>query len=176
MPVSEHVYCVAVTFKMTEWVEQWICIKFSIMLEYSSTETIQMRQKAAAMGNWWLASSSQLCTCSCITSSTQFFVKHQINQVTQPHYNPIWWLLAFPKIKITFEREEISDHWWDSGKCNGATNGDWENCVRSRDSYFEGDWDVIVLCTKCLVFYIFFNKRLYFSYYIPAYLLERSDI
>ena len=26
------------------------------------------------------------------------------------------WFLAFPKIKITFEREELSGHWWDSGK------------------------------------------------------------
>ena len=51
-PLSEQVYCVAVTFKMTEQVEQQICIKFCIKLEHSSTETIQMIQKAAAMGNW----------------------------------------------------------------------------------------------------------------------------
>ena len=37
---------VAVTFKMTERVEQRICIKFCIKLEYSSAETIQMIQKA----------------------------------------------------------------------------------------------------------------------------------
>ena len=52
MPLSEHVYCVAITFKMTEQVEQRICIKFCIKLEHSSVETIQMIQKAAAMGNW----------------------------------------------------------------------------------------------------------------------------
>ena len=52
MPLSEHVYCVAVTFKMTEQVEQQICIKLCIKLEHSSTETIQMIQKAAAMGTW----------------------------------------------------------------------------------------------------------------------------
>ena len=50
--MSEHVYCVAVEFKMTEQVEQWICIKFCIKFEHSSTETIQMIQKAKAMGNW----------------------------------------------------------------------------------------------------------------------------
>ena len=44
---------------MTEQVEQWVCIKVCIKLEHSSTETIQMIQKAAAMGNWWLAASSQ---------------------------------------------------------------------------------------------------------------------
>ena len=39
-------YCVTVAFKMTERVEQRICIKFCIKLEYSSAETIQMIQKA----------------------------------------------------------------------------------------------------------------------------------
>ena len=41
---------------------------------------------------------------------------HQITQVTQPSYSPDLQLLAFPKTKITFEREEISDHQWYSGK------------------------------------------------------------
>ena len=52
MPLSEHVYCVAITFKMTKGVERQICIKFCIKLEHSSTETIWMIQKVAAMGNW----------------------------------------------------------------------------------------------------------------------------
>ena len=50
--VSEHVYCVAVTFKMTEQGEQQMCIKFYIKLEHSSMETMGMIQKAVAMGNW----------------------------------------------------------------------------------------------------------------------------
>ena len=50
MPLSEHVHCVAVTFKMTERVEQQICNRFCIKLEHSSLETIQMIQKAAVMG------------------------------------------------------------------------------------------------------------------------------
>ena len=50
--LSEHVYSVAVTFKMTERVEQLICIRFYDKLEHSSVETIWMIQKAAAMGNW----------------------------------------------------------------------------------------------------------------------------
>ena len=49
---NEHVYCMAVPFKMTERVEQQICIKFCVKLEHSSTETVHMIQKAAAMGNW----------------------------------------------------------------------------------------------------------------------------
>ena len=52
MLLSEHVYCVAIAFKMTEWAQQQIHIKFCIKLEHSSAETIQMIQKAAATGNW----------------------------------------------------------------------------------------------------------------------------
>ena len=52
MPLNEHVYCVAIAFKMTEQVEQQIYIKFCIKLEHSSMETIQMIQKAIAVGNW----------------------------------------------------------------------------------------------------------------------------
>ena len=42
MPLSDHVYCVAIALKMTEQVEQQIYIKFCIKLEHSSAETIQM--------------------------------------------------------------------------------------------------------------------------------------
>ena len=52
MLLSEHVYCVAISFKMTERVEKRICIRFYLKLEHSSVETIGMILKAAAMGNW----------------------------------------------------------------------------------------------------------------------------
>ena len=108
-----------------------------------------------------------------------FLVKHQVTQVTQPLYSPDLfgplWLLALTKIKITFEREKISDHQWDSGKYDGAAGGDWENCVRSQGAYFEGDW-VIVLCTMFLVSCIFFNKYVYFLYYMAGYLLDRPHM
>ena len=45
MLLSEHVYCVVVAFKMTEWVEQWAWIKFCIKLEQSSADTLLMIQK-----------------------------------------------------------------------------------------------------------------------------------
>ena len=67
-------------------------------------------------------------------------------------------VLAFSKTKITFEREEISDHQWDWGKYNEAVDGNWENCVRSQCAYLEGDWGIIVLCTMFLVPCIFFNN------------------
>ena len=81
----------------TERVQQWNCIKFSIKLEQSS-----VIQEAAAMGNWWLAASSQQCACSCITSHAEIFGKSTNHQVTQPLYSPDFapcdfWL--FPKLK-----------------------------------------------------------------------------
>ena len=71
-------------------------------------------------------------------------------------------LLSFPKTKVTFEREEISGHWWDSGKYHMAADGEWENCVRSQGAYFERDWGVIVLCPIFLVSCFFFSKWLFF--------------
>ena len=124
---------------MTEWVEQWICIKFCVKLEHSSMETILMIWKASAMGNWWLAASSG--HCSCITSCTEFFGKTSHHPgdsgPLQPRFGTLQ-LLDFSKTKIMFEREEISDHWWDSGKYDGAADGDWENCVRSQGAYLKG--------------------------------------
>ena len=154
MPLSEHVYCVAVAFKMTEHVEQQICIKFCVKLEHFSTETIQMIQKATAMGNWWLAASSQQCCCSSITSHAEFSGKTSNHLGDSASLQP-WFgalrLLPFPKTKITFERGEISDHQWNSGKHDRAAYGYWENCVRSQGAYLEGDWGIIVLCTVFLV-------------------------
>ena len=87
-PLSEHVYCVAAPFEMTEQVEHQICITFCIKLEHFSTETIWIIQKAAAMGNGWLAASSRGSAHLCITSHAVFLVKHQITQVTEPPYSP----------------------------------------------------------------------------------------
>ena len=163
---------------MNEQVEQKICIKFYIKLEHSSAETIWMIQKAPAMGNWWLAASSRQWTHSCITSCAEFFCEisnHPGDSAPlQPRFDALW-LLAFSKTKITFEREEISDCQWYSGKYNRAAGGHWENCVRSQGAYFEGDWGVIVLCSMVLVSGIF-NKCLYFPYYMAGYLLDRPRI
>ena len=98
----------------------------------------------------------------------RFLAKHQITEVTQAPYSQDLVpcdLLSFPKTKITFERKEISDHWWDSGNYSRAADGDWVNCVRSQGAYFEGDWGIIVLCTVFLISCIFFNKRVYNTCY-----------
>ena len=136
-------------------------------------QTIWMIQKAAAMGNWWLAVSLGQRICSCITFPAVFWWKHQITHVTQPSLQPRFGslcLVAFPKTKISFKREEISDCQWDPQKYAGAADGNWENYVRSEGAYFKGDWGSIVLCTMFLVSCIFFNKCLYFSYYMAGYL------
>ena len=177
---SEHLYCVAIAFKMTEWVEQWICIKFCVKLEHSSVETIRMIQQAEAMGNRWLAASSQQHVHSCITSCAEFFSKtsnHPGDSAPlQTRFVIILWHLAFPQTKITFERKEISDCPWESGKYDGAADSDWGDCVRSQGAYSEGDWGVIVLCTMFLVSCIFFNKCLYFSYYMAGYFMDRHCV
>ena len=177
-PWREHVYCVAVAFKMTEQVEQQIRTKFCIKLEHSSTETLWMIQKAAAMGDWWLAASLWKRIHSCI-NLVQFFGKtsnHPGDSTPLQLGFGTLRLLAFPKTKITFEREEISDHLYYSEKYDRAASGNWKNCVRSQGTYLEGDWDIIVLCTMFLVSCIFFNTCLYFSYCMAGHLLDRPHI
>ena len=135
-----RVLCGRHTFNVIRWVEQWICIKFCIKLEHPSEETIWVIQKTPAMGNWWLAVPSQQPAHSCMSHAV-FFGKssnHPGNWAPLQLRFGALWLLGFPKTKITFEKEEISNHWWDSGKYDGAADGDWENCVRSQGAFFEG--------------------------------------
>ena len=147
---------------MTEQVEQQICIQFYVKLEHSSSETIWMTQKATAMGKWWLAVSSWQCAHSCITSLAESFGKTSDQPgdsvPLQPRFGTLW-LLAFPKTKITVEREEISDHWWDSGKYDGAADGDWENCEVPRCHLWRG---LRCHCPMYNISCIFFNKCLFF--------------
>ena len=100
MPLNEHVYCVAVAFKMTEWVEQWICIRFYTKLERSSTQTIQMTQKATAVatGEWQLHHDNASAHASHLVQS--FFCKtsnHPGDLVPLQFRFGFLWLLAFPQ-------------------------------------------------------------------------------
>ena len=113
--IEWDVYCVAVAFKMTEWVEQQICIEFCIKLEHSSTETIQMIQKAVAMGNWWLAASSQQRTHSCITTCAEFFGETSNHPGDSAPYSPDrapcdFWLLPKLKPPLKGKRFQTVDH------------------------------------------------------------------
>ena len=102
MLLSEHVYCVAITLKMTEWVEQWICIKFCIKFEHSSTETIWMIQQVTAVSNWWLEALSQQWARSRITSSAEFFCETSNHPGDSAPYSPYLVptnFCLFPKLK-----------------------------------------------------------------------------
>ena len=88
MLLSEHVYCVAITFKMTEWAQQWICIRFCSKLEHSPWKLFQWfrRLQLWTTGDWQLHHDSAPTHASHFMQS--FLVKHKITQVTQPPYNP----------------------------------------------------------------------------------------
>ena len=175
MPLCEHVYRVAVTFKMTEWIEQWIYIKFCVKLEHFSMESIWMI-KTTAMGNWWLAVSTQQCTCSCTMSCAEFFGKTSNNPGSsappQPRFETMW-LLAFPKTKIIFEKKEISDHWWDSGKYDVAADGGGRTVWGPKVPTLKGtEVSLPMYNVSC----IFFSKCLYFSCYMAGSLQDRPQI
>ena len=100
MPLNEHVYCVAITFKMIEKVQQQISIKLCVQLEHSSMETVQMIQRLQlwATGDWQLYHDNVPPHASHLLHSV--LVKYQITQVTQlsPDLVPCdFWL--FPKLK-----------------------------------------------------------------------------
>ena len=85
-------------------------------------------------------------------------------------------LLAFPKTKITFKREEISDYQWDSGK---IWQGNWwqlgEQCEKRPCLCLL--WRGLKChCPMYNVSCIFFNKCLYFLYHIAGYFLDRPHI
>ena len=86
--MSEHVYCVAVAFKMTEQVKQWTYNKFCVKLEHFSVETIQIIQKATAVatGEGQLHHDNAPAHASPLVRS--FLVKHQVARVTQPLCSP----------------------------------------------------------------------------------------
>ena len=92
--------CMAVTCKMTERVEQLICIKFCIKLEHISMET----DDAEGCSYGQLAIGSLVRTrCPLMHHILcSFLAKHQITQVTQPPDSPDlapcnFWLV--PKLK-----------------------------------------------------------------------------
>ena len=157
---------------MTEWVEQWICIKFCIKLEHSSTETLWMihkafRGNATAMDNWWLAASSQQCTHSCITSPAELYGEtsnHPGDSAPlQPRFGTLG-LLYFPKSKITFQREEISDHQRDSGKYDGAADGNSNKGFCSVFFFLISKFLCLIFFFLLLLLLTLFLEKKYYKY------------
>ena len=148
MPLSEHVYCLAVAFKMIEQVDQRICIKLCIKFEHFSAEAIRMIQKAAAMGNWWWAASSQQHTHSCITSCAVFW---------QNIKSPRWLSLLTAQIWS-------QNHLWKgrdfrpSVRFRKIGQGSWrqlgELCeVRSQGAYLKGT-EASLSCVQCFLYLV----------------------
>ena len=103
--------------------------------KYDCKPTKWGRFSSLVPGNWWLAASSWQQALSYITSCTEFSGETSNHPDDSAPLKPrfdVLWLLAFPKTNITFERENISYHWWDLGKYDGAADGDWENCGRPK--------------------------------------------
>ena len=125
-----------------------------IKLEHSSMETIQMIQKTAAMGSWWLEASSWQRNCSCIMSYAEFFGETSNHPGDSAPLSPgvapcDFWL--FPKLKSPLQEKRFQT----INEIQENTMGQlmasyWENCVRSPGASFEGDWGIIVLCTVFL--------------------------
>ena len=126
MPLCEHAYCVAVACKMTERVEQWICIRFCVKLEHSSVETIQVMYKAAAMGNWWSTASSLQRACSGIMSHAEVFgetsnhpgdsaqIWHPVTSSFSQNKNHLWKARDF-RLSMRFRKIRWGS-WWQLGE------------------------------------------------------------
>ena len=140
-----------------DWVEQWICIKFHIRQNSFLHGNYLGDSEDLSYGQLVIGSFITTMYPLYITSHAEFFCETSNypgdSAPLQPRFGTLRHL-AFPKTIITFEREEISDHQWDSGKYNRAADGDWENCEVLRCLLWRG-WGVTVLCTMFLVFYIF---------------------
>ena len=115
--------CVLCVSMCTEQVEQKSASNFMLRLNIPLWKLFGWfrRLQLWAAGDWQLHHNNAP-THASPRLMQSFLVKHQITQVTQPHYT--LQLLAFPKTKITLEREQISDHWWDSGQHSRAAGGD----------------------------------------------------
>ena len=152
MPLSEHVYCVAITFKMTEKVSNESASNFVLSLNILVQKLFGWfrRPQLWATGDWQLCHDNAPAHTSCLMQFSGKTLNHPGDSASlQPRFGALR-LPAFPKTKITFQREGISDCQWDSGKYDGAADGDWENCVRSQGAYFELNWGIVVLCTMFL--------------------------
>ena len=110
MQLSEHMSCVAVTFKIwLSWVEPRICTKFCVKLEHSSTEPMQWfkRPQLRATADWQLHHDNVPARASRLVQS--FLVEHEITQMTQPPYSPDlapcdFWLLRKLKSPLRGKR------------------------------------------------------------------------
>ena len=174
MPLSEHVYCVTIAFKMTEWVEQQIFTKFCAV----NIRPWKLLRGFRRPQLWQLVIGSFITTMHLLMHhiSCRVFwqnIKSPSGFSSPPDLAPCDFLL-FPKLQSPLKGERFQttneiDRAADGNSNTGLCRVFWagqrhsENCVRSQDTYLEDDWDAIALCTMFLVSFIFFHKCLYFS-------------
>ena len=173
MRLNEHVYRVAVTFKMTERVEQWICITFCVKREHCLCGKYFDDAEGRSYGQQVIAS---------FITTVHLLVHHVLYRVFRWNIKSPRWLprfgalrlLAFPKTKITFERDfrpsiRFRKMWWDR---YSSPNCWWrlgELCEVPR-AYLEENWGVIDLCT---VFIVSLSINVHFSYFVAGSYLDR---
>ena len=166
---------------MTERVEQQICTKFCITLDSPPWKLFGRfrRLQLWATGDWQRHHSNAPTHAPRLVQSV--LVNYQIIQVTQPSPIPLQprfgalWLLAFPKIEITFEREEISDYWWDSGKYNGAAEATSRTVWGPKVPVSKGI-QVSLSYVQCFLYLVSSSINVYFSYYMDGYFLDRPHV
>ena len=118
MLLSEHVYCVTVTFKMSKWSNK-SASNFALSLNIPPHKLFGWFKRLLlwATGDWQLHQDNMPSHVSWLVQ--RFFGKTSNHPGDSAPLHPRFGTLqlwAFPKTKITFEREEISDHQLDSGQ------------------------------------------------------------
>ena len=148
---------------------------------YSSAEGIWMIQKATAMGNWWLAASSRWCSPSCMTSCAEIFGETSSHPgdsaPLQPRFGALQ-LLAFPKNKITFEWKRFQTILEIQENTTGQLMVPGRTVLGPKVPALKGT-EVSLFYVQCFLYLlscIFFNKCLYFLYYMGGYLPDRPRI
>ena len=134
-----------------------------------------MIQKAAAMGNWWLAASSQQCAHSCIKPHAEFSGETSNNPGDSSPYSPELVpcdIQLFPKLKSPLK-----------GKRFRTIDEIQENMTRPIMAIGRTVWVLKYLLWRglrchcpmynvsCILYLL--QKSLYFSYYMAGDFLER---
>ena len=136
-----------------------------------------MIQKAAAVGNWWLAASSWQHAHSCITSHAELFGKTSNHPGDLDPYSPDlapcdFWLFSKLKSPLKGKRfqtvSEIQEN--TTGQLMEIGRTVWGPKVPTLKR------TEMSLSYVQYFFYIFCNKCLYFSYYMAGCLLDRPHI
>ena len=95
-PLSEHVYCVAVAFKMPEQVEQWICIKFCIKLDHSSNGNYSHDSEGHSYGQLVIGS---------FIRTTHPLIQH-VSGIT------FWWNIKSPRWLSPYGPDLVPCNFW----------------------------------------------------------------